>query len=409
LDAGAYTVDEAAALGYTKTLGANCSGIIGAGESKTCTITNDDIAAVPATSTISVVKTVINDNGRTKVIGDFPLFVSGTPVVSGATNLFTAGVYTITETQDTNYTRTFSGDCNTSGVLTLAPGEAKVCFVANNDIAAPSGGGGGYSAPIPPIIDVVKVPSPLALPAGPGTVNYTYTLRNVGTVAVTDITMIDDSCSPLTLTSGDTDHDSNLDVTETWVYNCSVTLPATHTNTVVATGWANGISATDIANATVVVGAPIIPPLIHVTKVPSPLVLPVGGGFITYTEKITNPGTVALSNVKLVDDKCTPMKYISGDTNANSKLDVTETWIYTCRTNLTQTTLNTATAEGSANGLTARDFAVATVVVPVGVPKLPATGVAPDGGNGMLYAGIAAGILMLLSVPFTFIFKKRGN
>jgi len=40
---------------------------------------------------------------------------------------------------------------------------------------------------------------------------------------------------------------------------CSTTLLATKTNTVVATGWANGISATDIATATVVVGVPIVP------------------------------------------------------------------------------------------------------------------------------------------------------
>jgi hypothetical protein len=54
-----------------------------------------------------------------------------------------------------------------------------------------------------------------------------------------------------------------------------------------------------------------------------------------------------------------------------------ETWFFVCHTNLTQTTTNTAIALGEANGLTARDFAIATVVV-AGNPVLPAAGVAPD-------------------------------
>ncbi|MDP2668553.1 MAG: ice-binding family protein, partial [bacterium] len=39
---------------------------------------------------INVVKLVINDSGGTKTIADFPLFVNGTPVVSGVTNDFSA-------------------------------------------------------------------------------------------------------------------------------------------------------------------------------------------------------------------------------------------------------------------------------------------------------------------------------
>ena len=61
LIAGTYSVDEAADAGYTKTLGANCSGTIANGETKTCTITNDDKPA-----TLIVIKHVINDNGGTK-------------------------------------------------------------------------------------------------------------------------------------------------------------------------------------------------------------------------------------------------------------------------------------------------------------------------------------------------------
>ena len=240
----------------------------------------------------------------------------------------------------------------------------------------------------------MKVPSPLSLPAGPGSVTYTYTLSNIGTVPVTNITMVGDSCDPIVLISGDTNNDYRLDVTDTWVYTCSTILSNTHTNIVTATGQANSMTATDTATATVVVGVPVVPPLIHVTKIPSPLTLLAGGGTITYTNKVTNPGTESLSNIHLTDDKCSPVKYISGDSNNNSKLDKTETWAYTCQTNLTKTTVNTITASGEANGLIAKDFAIATVHV--AAPKLPATGIGPNEKNVPWDIVLPAGIFTVL-------------
>ncbi|MEJ0021665.1 MAG: peptidoglycan-binding domain-containing protein [Candidatus Doudnabacteria bacterium] len=240
--------------------------------------------------------------------------------------------------------------------------------------------------PVPPMIDVVKVPSPLALPAGPGPVIYNYTVRNIGTVPMTTVTLTDDSCSPLTLVSGDANNNGALDANETWVYTCTTTLTATQTNTVTATGFANGLSTTDTATATVVVGAPglpntgvVIPPLIHVTKIPSPMSLPVGGGMIAYSYTVTNPGIVALSNVNLIDNTCSPLSDPSGDANSNNLLDVSETWSYACRTNLKTTTTNTATATGTANGITATDSASVTVIV--SVPGLSALPVVPGFPN----------------------------
>lgn len=358
---------------------------------------------IPAnTGTITVVKTVINDNDGAKTVSDFPLFVNGTRVFSGETNIFLAPAapYIITETTSSNYTRSFSGDCDSSGRLNLNRGVNTVCIITNNDIGAP------IVPPVPPLIDVVKVPSPLALPNGPGPVTYTYTLRNVGTVPVTNVTMVGDTCSPIVLVSGDTNSDGIMGLNETWVHTCTTRLTETHTNTVVATGWANGISATDIAHATVVVGLPIVPPLIHVTKVPSQFTLSAPGGMITYTEQITNPGTVALTNVHLTDDKCSPMNYVSGDLNKDAKLDTSETWTYTCRTNLTKTTTNTAIASGEANGMSVRDFAVATVVVAAAVPILPNTGFSPQNG-GMFLAIVVAGVLSLISATVVLTIKKQ--
>jgi len=350
--------------------------------------------------TITVVKTVINDNGGVKTIADFPLFVNGKLVVSGVPNTFPApaDMYTVTETSNSSYVRTFSGDCDANGGLNLNPGSEAVCIITNNDIGAPV-----VVPPVPPLIDVVKVPSPLALPAGPGPVTYTYTLRNIGTVPVTNITMVGDTCSPIILSSGDINGDSKLDVNETWTYHCSTTLSETHTNIVTATGWANGLSAVDIASARVIVGVPIVPPLIHVTKIPSPLTLLAGGGVVTYSETVTNPGTVSLSNVRLTDDKCATLQGPFGDTNGNNLLDPSETWAYACSANLTNTTMNTAIASGEANGLIARDFAVATVVVAAVVPALPNTGFAPNGQNIAILLALAT----LILISFVAALRKR--
>lgn len=360
------------------------------------------ICAVPplASPILTVIKTVINNSGGTKVISDFPLFINGVPVTSGVANTTTIGLHTVSETSDPGYTSVIGGDCAADGTITLALGDVKVCTITNDDIAPR--GGGFFFTPIPPIISVIKTPNPLALPGGQGQVTYTFTLRNIGAVPVTNITMVDDSCSPIVHISGDTNNDNRLDVAETWVYTCSMTLSRTHTNIVTATGWASGISATDIAQATVVVGIPVVPPLIHVTKVPSPLVISAGGGMITYTNKVTNPGTVPLSNVRLVDDKCYPVRYISGDTNGNTLLDINETWTYTCQARLTKTTVNTVTARGYANGLVATDFAIATVVV--AAPRLPDTGIGPDEKSIPWNVVILLGVF---AVSIFFYFARR--
>jgi len=249
---------------------------------------------------------------------------------------------------------------------------------------------------------VVKVPSPLALPGGPGPVTYAYTLRNMGTVPVTNITMVGDTCSPIVLSSGDTNGDAKLDVNETWIHHCTTNLSQTHTNTVVATGWANGISAVDIASASVVVGLPIVPPLIHVTKIPNPLTA-FGGGYVNYAYTVTNPGIAALHNIILTDDKCGPIFGPFGDANGNRLLESNEIWAYACRVNLTKSTTNTAVVTGEANGLIVRDFAIATVLTTS--PGFPNTGYTPQDKSALWDILIA---LTALGAFFYVLRKKQG-
>jgi uncharacterized repeat protein (TIGR01451 family) len=358
----------------------------------TDTITSTCSVPAPSPATLNVVKAVVNTGGGTATASSFNLHVklsgtdvAGSPAVgvvsSGRAYTLAAGTYVVSEDSNSSYLPVFSGSCDSSGNIPLISGDNKTCTITNTYIpAVMPQGSGALMATVAPLISILKVPSPLALPGGSGSVTYHYAVSNVGTVAMSNITVTDNKCSPVVFVSGDANSNNLLDTNETWNYTCTTVLSQTTTNAATATGQANGLTAIDIANATVVVGAPtggslVVPPLIHIIKQPNVFTVPYNGA-VTYTYTVSNPGAVALSNVSVVDNKCSPAVYRSGDVNNNNLLDVSETWIYTCQTNLTSNTTNTATAEGSADGLNALDYALATVLV--STPSLPKTGFPPE-------------------------------
>jgi len=263
--------------------------------------------------------------------------------------------------------------------------------------------------PVVPIIGLLKIPTPTSLPAGPGKVTYNYSVWNVAKLQqLIDITVVDDKCSPVVLISGDLNNNSRIDLDETWKYSCSATLASTTTNTAIATAHStDGYYNTAIATAitTVVVGSPIQPPIIHVVKVPSQLTpLPFGGGDITYSYTVTNPGPVAMKNVNITDDKCPNVVAVSIDQNSNGLLDTNETWTYTCRTNVKASTGSVVTAKGDASGLTAVAYAFTNVLV--ASPSLPNTAFGPDGPTISWLDIILALGVVILSVRLGMVMKK---
>lgn len=106
-----------------------------------------------------------------------------------------------------------------------------------------------------PRIDVTKIPNPLALPSGAGSVAYTYRVTNPGDLPLSQVSVTDNRCSPAIFLSGDRNNDSLLDLDEAWTYRCTTTVSETVTNTVTARGSAGGVQVRDTAIATVVVGA----------------------------------------------------------------------------------------------------------------------------------------------------------
>ena len=61
------------------------------------------------------------------------------------------------------------------------------------------------------------------------------------------------------------------------------------------------------------------------------------GQVVPYAFMVTNTGNVPLSGITVTDPKCDANPaYQTGDTNTNNKLDVSETWTYTCNHTVTQ-------------------------------------------------------------------------
>ncbi len=128
---GTYTVTEPAVTGYQTTY-SNCSNVsVTSGEVTTCTITNNDIAP-----TLTLVKTVVNDNGGDSAVSDFILKIDDTTVTSGTAATVSAGAHTASEVSVSGYTASsWGGDCNPDGTIVLALGDAKTCTITNDDIA----------------------------------------------------------------------------------------------------------------------------------------------------------------------------------------------------------------------------------------------------------------------------------
>jgi len=272
-----------------------------------------------------------------------------------------------------------------------------------------------------PLIGITSVPDPLALPNGSGKVTYNYAVKNfLPEVPLANVKVVDDSCSPAKFVQGDDNGNGMLDYSETWRYTCTTNLSHTTQSIATATGTANNMTATHKAYATVIVGSNIQPPLVsivNVTKVAYPLSLPSGGGQITYTYRVNNPGIAPLKNVNVTDDKCNDMSGRLGDTNGNNLLDPDEVWIYTCSIILTHTTTNTVNVTASANGLIARSNDTITVNVAAPVtqsssnPKFPTAGGNPDTGvNPFVRIAvwtILSVILVILIIVFVLARKSK--
>ncbi len=147
--AGTYALSEAGGpAAYTAStwscvknggaaVSANSISLVG-NDVATCTITNNDQPA-----TLTLVKTVVNDNGGTATVTSFPLTATGPTTITGVSGTaavtnrsVNAGVYTLSEVTAAGYAAgawSCTAGTLSGSQLTLANGQNATCTITNND------------------------------------------------------------------------------------------------------------------------------------------------------------------------------------------------------------------------------------------------------------------------------------
>ncbi|WP_113653334.1 DUF7507 domain-containing protein [Pedobacter namyangjuensis] len=202
------------------------------------------------------------------------------------------------------------------------------------------------SIPIIPVnaFAVAKTSATINITAPGQVVPYTITVINTGDAALSNIVVNDSMLAngALTLTTGDTNNNSKLDVGETWnyVYNYTVTqadidqngntaLKGVLSNT--ATVSANTAGGTALTNLT---ATKIIPlsssSSFTVDKSSDRASITKAGDVVNYTITVTNTGNTSINNVAVIDPLLgnSTNTVNGGDLNANNILDVAEVWTY---------------------------------------------------------------------------------
>lgn len=111
-------------------------------------VEDDEIIITPVETiepaTLNMIKHVINDDGGTAIASDFNLHVmiEGNDVEQspapgeespGTKYTLDAGIYNVSEDDYEGYTLSYSGDSDSNGNITLAPGDNKTVTITNND------------------------------------------------------------------------------------------------------------------------------------------------------------------------------------------------------------------------------------------------------------------------------------
>ena len=399
---GTYTATENVKAGWQLT-GLSCSDQnsstdkdtrtatfdISAGETVTCTFTNTKDGR------LIVEKQTLPDGDPAQF--DFATNAAGAPsfkLSDGQTDGrdVKPGTYTATEAAAAGYRldQVSCDDADSTGdkpsrtaTFHIAPGETVICTFLNRTISANA--------------VVVKAGNEWAYHGD--TLTFTFTVDNSGQGPLTNVVVSDDRCAPVTLRekrdiNANADTTPNvLDLTDTWIYECSMPAPA-HTagetnplvNTVAVSGldeFQRPVSDTD-QHSTL-----LIHPAIAVDKT-GPATAQAGQP-VRYTLVVTNPGDAPFlaPNVNVADALCQapPMLTTKNGDATPGQLDPGDTWTYTCtvQTLVGQTVVNnvaTVTGTDSYGGRDVSDDDPATTQLtqpPVAPPPPPPVPLAPSG------------------------------
>lgn len=254
-----------------------------------------------------------------------------------------------------------------------------------------------------------------------GTLTYTITLRNTGNLALTGLALTDSVtqqgatlATPTTsYLSGDSDGNGKLDVGEAWIYRATYAAQQAdidNGNVILNTVSVRSteISAPQTATAATAITAS---PSISISKTTAQTTASAAGQVITYDIQLANRGNVTLTGIALADTvtqagttRSTPTpSRTAGDTNANNRLDVGETWRYSASYAVTQADID--------NGNTLLNTAVVTSTTP-GVGSQSATATTSLAANPALSVDKVANTPSVNApgpVGFTITVKNEGN
>ncbi len=180
--------------------------------------------------------------------------------------------------------------------------------------------------------------------SAPGPLVYTITVTNTGTVGLSGVDVADVFAGGATYVSGDTDNDNVLDLTETWTYTADYL--ATQADIDRGTDLVNIVSVTSTEVTTPVTAQAVTTiartAALSVSKTVDHASISAPGPLV-YTITVTNTGTVGLSGVAVADAFAGGAAYVSGDTDGDNVLDLTEAWIYTADYLATQADIDRGT------------------------------------------------------------------
>jgi len=148
-------------------------------------------------ATLHIIKSV---SGGTATSSDFTLHVKnvgvdvvGSPALGtsspGTAYSISAGVYAVSEDSNSSYTPSFSGDCDSSGNITLASADNKVCTLTNTFIppvvvvphsSGSSGGTHRHTGTDVPLNNTVATATPAAIALTPGDIDPNPGFPNTG-------------------------------------------------------------------------------------------------------------------------------------------------------------------------------------------------------------------------------------
>lgn len=233
---------------------------------------------------------------------------------------------------------------------------------------------------------------PLIAVGGQATFTYVVT-TSTGNVALASVLLRDDNGTPTNTaddftvtnrTGGDTNSNNILETTETWTFTAPATRTVTagqYTNIATVSGNPVDGQGQDIAGITdptdtdssnhfgVSAAINIVKSVNGQDANTAPGQTLAVGTNATFTYVVTTgTSNVALDQVTVLDDNGTPTNntdnfnptFVSGDTNSNNRLDLTETWTYQAtRPVVTAQYTNTATATGNPVDATGADITFA--------------------------------------------------